>query len=126
MAASDQVLSHSTVEKEEDNIKKVLEGRCSVAEELGIERVVSTRTRLKQNDRIPSPLAYILSLFVLVFSLIFDKLNLLYYQYEANFGVYMLQPIEKVITNTIVMLVLGGICVGIKKFISKYIIVYWL
>jgi len=42
-----------------------------------------------------------------------DYLRLRYYQYEVTFGLYMMTPVEKVILNTIFLIILGGLMYGL-------------
>lgn len=72
-----------------------------------------------------SPTPYISRRRVSVTAKISNQLRLRYYQYEVTFGLYMLNPGEKMLLNTIILSVLGGLlyafCWGVQPFLVNTI-----
>jgi hypothetical protein len=54
-----------------------------------------------------------------LFSTFMGKIELMYYQYEVTFSPYVLTPGEKLVLNTIVVVLLTLLFVGIVTYLPK-------
>ena len=66
-----------------------------------------------------------------IFSRIVTRLQLMYYQYEVTFSAYVLTPGEKLILNTVVVLLISLLMLGIFSYLPQFILrvserLFWL